>query len=171
MRCNDYKPASFLSTHDTSEQASYRLLRLFSKVRAHSFRCSSSPNRTRCAGLRFGFGCGPGGRIFFGTTAQSPSEILYFRGAFYIQKARHASLPLPAGEICCAAAAMEKQRENTEIIGLVSAKTVPIPHIGWRQWADSSRQCRSPGCGGPAENRERHRCHCPQRRRPRERRR
>ncbi len=102
---------------------------------------------------------------------QPPPEISYFRGAFYIQKARHASLPLLAYETCCAAAAMEKQRENTEIIGLVSAKTVPIPHIGWRQWADSSRQCRSPGCGGLAGNRERHRCHCPQRRRPRERRR
>ena len=38
----------------TSEQAPYRLLRLFSKVRARSFRCSSFPNRTRFAGLRFG---------------------------------------------------------------------------------------------------------------------
>ena len=28
----------------------------FTKVRARSCRCSSSPNRTRCAGLRFGFG-------------------------------------------------------------------------------------------------------------------
>ena len=44
---------------DTSEQAAYRLLRLFSKVRARSFRCSSFPNRTRFAGLRFGFGCRP----------------------------------------------------------------------------------------------------------------
>ena len=33
----------------TSEQALYRLLRLFSKVRARSRRCSSAPNRTRCA--------------------------------------------------------------------------------------------------------------------------
>ena len=40
----------------TSEQAPYRLLRLFIKVRARSFCCSSSPNRTRFAGLRFGFG-------------------------------------------------------------------------------------------------------------------
>ena len=40
----------------TSEQAAYRLLRLFSKVRARSLRCSSFPNRTRFAGLRFGFG-------------------------------------------------------------------------------------------------------------------
>ena len=39
----------------TSEQAAYRLLRLFSKVRVRSFRCSSSPNRSRFAGLRFGF--------------------------------------------------------------------------------------------------------------------
>ena len=40
----------------TSEQAAYRLLRLFSKVRARSLRCSSFPNRTRFAGLRFGLG-------------------------------------------------------------------------------------------------------------------
>ena len=33
--------ASFLYPADTSEQAVYRLLRLFSKVRAYSFRCSS----------------------------------------------------------------------------------------------------------------------------------
>ena len=33
----------------------------FTKVRARSFCCSSFPNRTRCAGLRFGFGCRPGG--------------------------------------------------------------------------------------------------------------
>ena len=47
----------------TSEQASYRLLRLFfSKVRARSFCCSSFPNRTRCAGLRFGFRCRPDSR-------------------------------------------------------------------------------------------------------------
>ena len=43
----------------TSEQALYRLLRLFSKVRARLCRCSSFPNRTRCAGLRSRFGCGP----------------------------------------------------------------------------------------------------------------
>ena len=35
-------------TGTTSEQALYRLLRLFSKVRARSLRCSSFPNRTRC---------------------------------------------------------------------------------------------------------------------------
>ena len=47
---------SILPTYCTSEQAAYRLLRLFSKVRARSLRCSSFPNRTRFAGLRFGFG-------------------------------------------------------------------------------------------------------------------
>ena len=31
----------------------------FQKVISRSFRRSSSPNRTRCAGLRFGFGCKP----------------------------------------------------------------------------------------------------------------
>ena len=44
------------ATGTTSEQALYRLLRLFTKVRARSCRCSSFPNRTRYAGLRFGFG-------------------------------------------------------------------------------------------------------------------
>ena len=39
-----------------SSRASHPLLRLFSKVKAHSFRCSSFPNRTRFAGLRFGRG-------------------------------------------------------------------------------------------------------------------
>ena len=43
----------------TSEQALYRLLRLFTKVRARSCRCFSFPNRTRSAGLRFGVGCRP----------------------------------------------------------------------------------------------------------------
>ena len=38
----------------TSEQALYRLLRLFLKVRARSHRCSSSPTTTRCAGLVVG---------------------------------------------------------------------------------------------------------------------
>ena len=40
-----------------SSQASYRLRRLFCfapKVISHSFRCSSFPDRTRCAGIRFG---------------------------------------------------------------------------------------------------------------------
>ena len=31
----------------------------FQKVISRSFRRSSSPNRTRCTGLRFGFGCKP----------------------------------------------------------------------------------------------------------------
>ena len=31
----------------------------FTKVISHAFRRSSSPNRTRCTGLRFGFGCKP----------------------------------------------------------------------------------------------------------------
>ena len=42
----------------TSEQAAYRLLRLFSKVRAHSFRCSSSPAAIRSAGFAVGLGAG-----------------------------------------------------------------------------------------------------------------
>ena len=68
--------ASLLAPQSTSEQASYRLLRLFSNVRAHSF-CSSSPQRTRFAELRCGcgFGCGPDSRIFFGTTVQSRQNL------------------------------------------------------------------------------------------------
>ncbi len=37
----------------------------FSKVRARSLRCSSFPNRTRCAGLRFGFGKSLNAGIYF----------------------------------------------------------------------------------------------------------
>ena len=44
----------------SSSQASYRLRRAFlcaaSKLISRSFCCSSLPNRTRCAGLRFGLG-------------------------------------------------------------------------------------------------------------------
>ena len=43
----------------TSEQAAYRLLRLFSKVRVRSFRCSSFPTAIRSAGFAVGFGCRP----------------------------------------------------------------------------------------------------------------
>ena len=54
-------PASFLSTLDSSSQASYRLRRVFyashQKLISRSFCCSSLPNRTRCAGLRFGSRC------------------------------------------------------------------------------------------------------------------
>ena len=46
----------------TSEQAMYRLLRLFLKVRARSRRCSSFPTATRCAG--FAVGGPPCGRHF-----------------------------------------------------------------------------------------------------------
>ena len=39
---------SFSCDLDTSEQALYRLLRFFTKIRARLRRCSSFPNRTRC---------------------------------------------------------------------------------------------------------------------------
>ena len=45
------------ASRTTSEQALYRLLRLFSKVRARSFRCSSSPTAIRFAGFTVGYGC------------------------------------------------------------------------------------------------------------------
>ena len=35
------------------------LFHFIAKLIARSFCCSSLPNRTRCAGLRFGFGCKP----------------------------------------------------------------------------------------------------------------
>ena len=49
---------SVLTVPATSEQALYRLLRFFIKVRARSFCCSFFPNRTHCVGLRLGAPCG-----------------------------------------------------------------------------------------------------------------
>ena len=76
----------------TSEQAAYRLLRLFTKVRARSFRCSSSPNRTRCAGLRFGFGCRPkscASKVF----ALSTSRTSYRSRRLFILKSHRSFTP------------------------------------------------------------------------------
>ena len=53
---------SILTVPSTSEEAQYRLLRLFSKVRARSRRCSSVPTATRCVG--FAVGGPPCGRLF-----------------------------------------------------------------------------------------------------------
>ena len=47
---------------DYARRRGLRIVRddfLFEKVIAHSLRRSSFPNRNRCAGLRFGFGCRP----------------------------------------------------------------------------------------------------------------
>ena len=67
IHCQRWRAGSSPATGTTSEQALYRLLRFFAKIGAHSRRCSSFPNRTRCAGLRFGSGCCPGnGRIYSG---------------------------------------------------------------------------------------------------------
>ena len=57
LQHHSYKPASLLSTHDTSERASYRLLRRFLNAGVRSFRCSSFPHATRCAGLARGPAC------------------------------------------------------------------------------------------------------------------
>ena len=73
----------FFVNSATSEQAAYRLLRLFSKVGARSFRRSSFPNRTRFAGLRFGFGRGPDRDIEFdrflqlGNSRRRPASGLF----------------------------------------------------------------------------------------------
>ena len=48
---------SCIATRTTSEQALYRLLRLFSKVRARLRRRSSLPNRTRCRWAPVWFFC------------------------------------------------------------------------------------------------------------------
>ena len=45
--CGAIRVGSTPTTRTTSEQAMYRLLRLFLKVRARSRRCSSFPNRNR----------------------------------------------------------------------------------------------------------------------------
>ena len=55
--CGRNAVISIVFLYYMSEQALYRLLRLFSKVRARSCRCSSFPNRTHSVGLRFGIGC------------------------------------------------------------------------------------------------------------------
>lgn len=51
----------------------------FQKVRARSCRCSSSPNRTRCTGLRFGLGCWPEKQHLYccDVTEQIP-QLLHF---------------------------------------------------------------------------------------------
>ena len=49
-----WRAGSSPATGTTLEQALCRLLRLFSKVRARSCRCSSFPTATRCAGLAVG---------------------------------------------------------------------------------------------------------------------
>ena len=68
-----FRAVSFSATKDKSEQALYRLLRFFfAKVRARSRRCSSFPNRTLCAGLRFGFG------------HESESFIMYSAWIFHV---------------------------------------------------------------------------------------
>ena len=55
-----HRVGSSPTTGTSSSQASYRLRRAFyaphQKLIVRSLCCSSLPNRTRCAGLRFGFG-------------------------------------------------------------------------------------------------------------------
>ena len=59
--------------------ASYILLApTFSKVRARSLRCSSFPNRTRCAGLRFGFGCNLERKSILPTYCKKPLRAARF---------------------------------------------------------------------------------------------
>ena len=71
-------------TSSTSEQASYRLLRLFSKVTARSLRCSSFPKRTRFAGLRFGHYGGLPDRALFSSVRRTPAhqQTIHARASF-----------------------------------------------------------------------------------------
>ena len=66
-----------------SEEAIYRLLRLFSIVRAHSFRCSSSPNCNRFAGLQFGFGYKYSAKIDFDRSIQRSPRAATVLGFLY----------------------------------------------------------------------------------------
>ena len=64
----------------------------FTKVRARSCRCSSFPNRTRCAGLRFGFGCRPkscASKVF----ALSTSRTSYRSRRLFILKSHRSITP------------------------------------------------------------------------------
>ncbi len=74
---------SFLSCIDTSSRTSYRSRRRFCAA-AHSLRCSSFPNRTRCAGLRFGVR--PEQKISFLSGIDIPLKALGFQGDFSISK-------------------------------------------------------------------------------------
>ena len=50
--------AEFSGCVSSRRRSKLRIVRFRIHAKAHSLRCSSSPNRTRCAGLRFGFGTG-----------------------------------------------------------------------------------------------------------------
>ena len=67
----------------------------FTKVRARSRRCSSFPNRTRCAGLRFGIGCKPGSVASIVLQCSSSSQATYrLRRAFSFHGKAHRALIL-----------------------------------------------------------------------------
>ena len=50
--------AEFSGCVSSRRRSKLRIVCFRIHAKAHSLRCSSSPNRTRCAGLRFGFGTG-----------------------------------------------------------------------------------------------------------------
>ena len=54
-------PVMYLFRQHMTRRRGLHIVRddFFTKVISHAFRRSSSPNRTRCTGLRFGFGCKP----------------------------------------------------------------------------------------------------------------
>ena len=69
-----------------------RIVRFRIHAKAHSLRCSSSPNRTRCAGLRFGFGCRPkscASKVF----ALSTSRTSYRSRRLFILKSHRSFAP------------------------------------------------------------------------------
>ena len=62
LGANPEAVASILLRYSKSPRTTYRSRRFFSKVTSHSFCRSSSPNRTRYAGLRFSLGSKPESR-------------------------------------------------------------------------------------------------------------
>ena len=87
---------------DSSSQASYRLRRVFyashQKLIPRSFCCSSLPNRTRCAGLRFGLGNENIRNEAACTRYRVQAAFLHFSLACHVRSHSRFPLPLPASD-------------------------------------------------------------------------
>ena len=69
---------------------------IFAKVRARSRRCSSFPNRTRCAGLRCGFGCKLGSCWhLYCCDIPRRSKVRFAPTSFYVWGKKDIICPLP----------------------------------------------------------------------------
>ena len=87
---------------DSSSQASYRLRRVFyashQKLIPRSFCCSSLPNRTRCAGLRFGLGNENIRNEAACTRYGVQAAFLHFSLTRHVRSHSRFPLPLPASD-------------------------------------------------------------------------